>query len=40
LGIDLQSMRKTGFKPFVVGLCVAAGLAVISLSLILLAGLV
>ena len=40
LGTNLQSMRKTGFKPFVVGLCVAAGLAVVSLGLILFAGLV
>ena len=40
LGTNLQSMRKTGFKPFIVGLCVAAGLAVVSLGLILFAGLV
>jgi hypothetical protein len=30
---------QDGFKPFVVGLCGAAGLAVVSLGLILFAGL-
>ena len=40
LGTNIQSMRKTGFKPFIVGLCVASILAVVSLSLILFAGLV
>jgi uncharacterized membrane protein YadS len=39
LGTNLQNMRKTGFKPFIVGLCVATSLAVVSLSLILFAGL-
>jgi len=31
-------MRKIGFKPFVVGLCVAGILALVSLSLILFVG--
>ncbi len=36
LGTNVQNMRKIGLKPFVVGLCVAGVLAVVSLSLILL----
>ena len=39
LGTNLQNMRKIGLKPFVVGLCVASILAMVSLSLILFAGL-
>ncbi len=39
LGTRLQNMRQIGLKPFVVGLCVAGILAVVSLSLILFVGL-
>ena len=39
-GTHMQSMRKTGFRPFIVGLCAASLLAMVSLSLILFAGLV
>jgi uncharacterized integral membrane protein (TIGR00698 family) len=35
LNTDLSSLRKIGFKPLIVGTCVAVLLAVISLSLIL-----
>ena len=36
LNTDLSSLRKIGFKPLIVGTCVATVLAVISLGLILL----
>ena len=39
LGTDIRSLRRTGLTPLLVGLCVAATLAVVSLSLILLGGL-
>ncbi|MBI3913189.1 MAG: putative sulfate exporter family transporter [Chloroflexi bacterium] len=39
LGTNIQTLRGIGLKPFVVGLCVASVLAVVSLSLILIAGL-
>jgi uncharacterized membrane protein YadS len=39
LGTKIEDMRKMGLKPFVVGLCVAGVLAVLSLSLIVLLGL-
>ncbi len=39
LGTKIAEMRKTGLKPFVVGLCVAGVLAILSLSLILIFGL-
>jgi len=39
LGTDIQSIRRIGFKPFAVGLCVAAVLAVTSLTLIIVFGL-
>jgi uncharacterized integral membrane protein (TIGR00698 family) len=39
LGTKIEDMRRTGAKPFIVGLCVAAVLATLSLSLILFFGL-
>lgn len=39
LGTDIRSLQRTGLTPLLVGLCVAATLAVVSLSLILLSGL-
>ncbi len=39
LGTKIEEMRKTGLRPFVVGLCVAGVLAVLSLSLVVLFGL-
>ena len=39
LGTRFEEMRKTGLKPFVVGLCVAAILATLSLTLIIVFGL-
>ena len=39
LGTRFSDMRKTGLKPFVVGLCVAAVLALFSLSVIAVTGL-
>jgi len=38
LGTKIEEMHKTGLRPFVVGLCVAALLAVFSLSLIVFFG--
>lgn len=39
LGTDLKSVLKIGVKPFVVGLCVATVLAVVSLGIIISTGL-
>ena len=39
LGTRFQEMRKTGLKPFIVGLCVATVLAALSLTLIITFGL-
>jgi uncharacterized membrane protein YadS len=39
LGTRISELRKTGIKPFVVGLCVASVLAVLSLTLIMGLGL-
>lgn len=38
LGTNIRSLQRTGLTPMLVGLCVAATLAVVSLSLIMLGG--